>query len=63
MDAQGFYRSLEERICQGDIFNDVPHLFLKDRPMIPQSLTFMSRKAGFLVHQLASTNQQIELGK
>jgi hypothetical protein len=30
MDAASFYRAPDAQLCQGDILERVPHLFLKD---------------------------------
>jgi hypothetical protein len=31
MDAPSFYRAVDARLCQGDILERVPHIFLKGR--------------------------------
>jgi hypothetical protein len=45
MDAASFYRAADARLCQGDILERVPHIFLKDqpRPLRPTTLTGKNR--------------------
>jgi hypothetical protein len=49
MDASEFYRD-PESVSQGDIFETVPHLFLKDRPK-QIALMMAAKKAGCLVDE------------
>jgi hypothetical protein len=53
MDAAAFYRDVEDQFCQGDIFVDVPHLFLKDRPTSPPPLSLAGKKAGSWTDELS----------
>jgi len=53
MDAATCYRDVEDVFCQGDIFEDVPHAFLKERPTTPRPLSLASKKAGSLIDELS----------
>jgi len=48
MDASECYRDPEQVVSQGDIFETVPHIFLKDRPE-HVALTMANKRAGRLV--------------
>jgi hypothetical protein len=52
MDAAECYRDPETVVSQGDIFESVPHLFLKDRPKEPHALVLATKKAGSFVDEL-----------
>ncbi len=52
MDAASFYREVDPKLCQGDIFECVPHLLLKDQPRPLHSTTLPGRKAGYQVEEL-----------
>lgn len=54
MDAASFYRAVEDQVCQGDIFQSVPHLFLKDRPKSAQPISLSGKKAGYLTDELSA---------
>ena len=52
MDAASFYRALDAQLCQGDIFGQVPHLFLKEQPHLLHKATLPKNKAGYLIEDL-----------
>ncbi len=47
MDAIQFYRSVSEKLCQGDILERVPLLHLKDLPATITKATLSGKKQGF----------------
>jgi hypothetical protein len=53
MDAASFYREVDPKSCQGDVFECVPHLLLKDPPTPLRSTTLPGKKAGYQVEELA----------
>jgi hypothetical protein len=54
MDAARYYRSVNQQLCQGDIFEGVPHLILKTPPTALKPTTLTGKKPGFTVEELAS---------
>jgi hypothetical protein len=52
MDAASFYREVDPKLCQGDVFESIPHLLLKDQPQPLRSTTLPGKKPGYQVEQL-----------
>ena len=47
MDAQQFYRPIPEKLCQGDVFERVPLLHLKELPPTLKRVTLPGNREGF----------------
>lgn len=53
MDAASFYREVDPKLCQGDVFECVPHLLLKDQPRPLQATTLPGGKSGYRLEEPA----------
>jgi hypothetical protein len=52
MDPTSFYRAVDAKLCQGDILERVPHVFLKDQPRPLRPITLPGKKSGFQIDDL-----------
>jgi hypothetical protein len=52
MDAASFYRDADPKVCQGDLFECVPQLLLKDKPRPLHPATLPGKKPGYEVDEL-----------
>jgi hypothetical protein len=52
MDAASFYRMVDPKLCQGDILERVPHIFLKDQPRPLRATTLAGNKPGLQIDEL-----------
>src|SRR5437868_13106882 len=48
-----FYRSIEERFCQGDIFSSAPTIYLSDRYDKPRAMELGATKNGYHTDELS----------
>jgi hypothetical protein len=48
-----YYRDIEDRFCQGDIFSVAPNIFLKERLQKPRAVTLAGQKHGFEIDELS----------
>lgn len=53
MDAASFYRAVDPQLCQGDILERVPHLFLKDQPRPLRKTTLPRNRIVYELDELA----------
>jgi hypothetical protein len=51
-----YYRDVENRFCQGDIFLIAPNLFLKERLQKPRTVTLAGQKHGFEIDELSHSS-------
>jgi hypothetical protein len=51
MDAASFYRAVDSQLCQGDILERVPHLYLKEQPR-PLRKTTLPKPMSRIVFEL-----------
>src|SRR5947209_2859038 len=54
MNASAYYRPVDGQLCQGDVFEGVPHLLLKTPPTPLKPATLAGKKPGFAVEELAA---------
>ena len=53
MDPTSFYRLVDPQLCQGDILERVPHVYLKEQPKPLRSATLPGKIAGYHVDELS----------
>jgi hypothetical protein len=53
MEITPFYRHADTQLCQGDILERVPHLFLKEQPRPLQKTTLSGNRVGYELQELA----------
>lgn len=53
MDAASFYRPVDPQLCQGDILERVPHLFLKEQPRPLRKTTLPGNRIVYEPEELA----------
>src|SRR2546423_1067164 len=54
MDGTQFYRPITEELCQGDVFERVPLVFVKESPSLLRKVTLPGKKDGFEMGELLS---------
>jgi hypothetical protein len=52
MDAISFYRAVDPQLCQGDVLERVPHVYLKDHPLPLRPTTLPGKKPGYQLTEL-----------
>ncbi len=52
MEAASFYRPVDPKLCQGDILERVPHLFLKEQPRPLQKTTLAGNRIVYELEEL-----------
>ena len=52
MDAASYYRPVDSQLCQGDIFERVPQLLLKEQPRLLRKATLPKKKIGYEIEEL-----------
>jgi hypothetical protein len=52
MDATSFYRAVDAQLCQGDLLERVPHVFLKEQPHLLRKATLPKKKKGYEIEEL-----------
>src|SRR5260370_36649877 len=52
MDAASLYRPVDAQLCQGDIFERVPHVILKEQPRPLRKATLSKKRMGYEVEEL-----------
>jgi hypothetical protein len=52
MDAASFYRPVDPELCQGDVFERIPHLLLKEQPRPLRKTTFQGNKTAYEMEEL-----------
>jgi hypothetical protein len=53
MDAISLYRPVDAQLCQGDIFERVPHVILKEQPLPLRKATLSKKRTGYEAEELA----------
>ncbi len=53
MHANSFYRPSEAQLCQGDIFERVPQIILKEQPRLLSKVTLSKKRLGYEVEELS----------
>lgn len=52
MEATSFYRPVDSQLCQGDIFDRVPHIYLKEQPRPLRKTTGPKNKTVYEMEEL-----------
>jgi hypothetical protein len=52
MDVTSFYRAVDAQLCQGDILERVPHLFLKEQPRPLHKTTLPGKRVVYELEEL-----------
>jgi hypothetical protein len=51
MDASPFYRPVDSRLCQGDILERVPNVYVKNQPVALKRITLSGGRAGYEIDE------------